>query len=277
TAAVLVAEIVGGVIFRSLALISDAAHMFTDTAALAIALAAIRIGRKPADDKRTFGYRRFEILAAALNASLLFLVALYILYEAYQRFVRPQPVESLGMLVVAAIGLAANFIAMQVLRAGSANSVNMRGAYLEVWADMLGSIGVIVGAVIIWFTQWAWVDPVIAVAIGLWVLPRTWTLLAETTNVLLEGVPKNVSIDAVRNALHGADGVAGVHDLHVWEIAGGLPSLSAHVVLQDGANAEQVRVAVAAALAELHIEHVTLQVEQSVCAQSCNHSALQRR
>ena len=177
TSTFLIAEVIAGVVFQSLALLADAAHMFTDAAALAIAVAAVRIARRPADAKRTYGYHRFEILAAALNAVLLFGVALYILYEAYRRFNAPAEVQPLGMLVVATLGLAVNLLSMRFLQSGKDTSLNVKGAYLEVWADMLGSIGVIVAALVIRFTGWAWVDTLVAVGIGLWVLPRTWVLL----------------------------------------------------------------------------------------------------
>ena len=201
TGTFLIAELVGAWLFNSLALLSDAAHMFTDAAALAIALAAIRIGQRPADKKRTYGYRRFEILAAAFNALLLFAVAAYVLYEGIQRFMTPQPVQSLGMLGVAAVGLLVNLIAMRVLVGGKDDSLNVKGAYLEVWADMLGSLGVIGAAILIYVTGWSWVDPIVAIAIGLWVLPRTWILLRDTTNILLQGVPRDMDLDAVRTAM----------------------------------------------------------------------------
>ncbi len=201
TGAFLVVEVVGGILTGSLALLSDAAHMFTDTAALAIALAAIRIGERPADSRRTFGYQRFEILAAAVNAALLLGVALYILYEGYRRFVAPPQIQSFGMLAIAVVGLAVNLAAMRILAPQQERSVNVRGAYLEVWSDALGSLGVILAAVVLWLTGWAWVDTLVAVGIGLWVLPRAWSLLRETTNVLLEGVPKGIDLDEVANEM----------------------------------------------------------------------------
>lgn len=215
TTTFLVAELVGAFIFNSLALLSDAAHMFTDAAALAIALAAVKIGQRPADDARTYGYRRFEILAAAFNALLLFAVAGYVLWEGIGRFFEPAEVESAGMLGVAVVGLIVNFIAMRLLSAGKDKSLNIKGAYLEVWADMLGSVGVIVGALVIMATGWQWVDPLVAIGIGLWVLPRTWTLLKDTTQVLLEGVPPGMQLGDIRAAIAATPGVAGVHDLHV--------------------------------------------------------------
>ncbi|MFN3725436.1 MAG: cation diffusion facilitator family transporter [Allosphingosinicella sp.] len=267
TTTFLVAELVGAFIFNSLALLSDAAHMFTDAAALAIALAAVRIGQRPADDARTFGYRRFEILAAAFNALLLFAVAGYVLWEGIGRFFEPAEVESAGMLGVAVVGLIVNLIAMRLLSAGKDKSLNIKGAYLEVWADMLGSVGVIAGALTIMATGWQWVDPVVAIGIGIWVLPRTWTLLRDTTQILLEGVPRGLRLPEVRKAMETTPGVAGVHDLHVWSLTSDDVSASAHVELALGADSETVRLAVAAMLLErFDIEHVTLQVEQEGCA-----------
>jgi cobalt-zinc-cadmium efflux system protein len=266
TTAFLIAEVIGAYVFNSLALLSDAAHMFTDAAALAIALAAVKIGQRPPDDKRTFGYRRFEILAAAFNALLLFAVAGYVLWEGIARFVAPAEVGSTGMLVVAAIGLVVNVIAMRLLSAGKEKSLNVKGAYLEVWADMLGSLGVIAGAVLIMITGWQWVDPAVAIGIGLWVLPRTWTLLKDTTRILLEGVPPHLTLGEIRAAIAATPGVSGVHDLHVWSLTSDDSSLSVHIELAVGAEAEAVRVRVAATLRErFDIEHATIQVEQGAC------------
>ena len=266
TTTFLIAELIGSFVFNSLALLSDAAHMFTDSAALAIALAAVKIGQRPADDARTFGYRRFEILAAAFNALLLFAVAGYVLWEGIDRFFYPAEVQSTGMLVVAAIGLIINLIAMKLLSAGKEHSLNVKGAYLEVWADMLGSIGVIVGAGVIMLTGWQWVDPLVAIGIGLWVLPRTWILLKDTTQILLEGVPAGIDLAKLRAAIASTPGVAGVHDLHVWSLTSDDHSLSAHVHLTEGADFETVRTAVAARLEKDYcIEHATIQMEREAC------------
>lgn len=266
TTAFLVAELAGAYLFNSLALLSDAAHMFTDSAALAIALAAVKIGQRPPDDVRTFGYRRFEILAAAFNALLLFAVAGYVLYEGIRRFFEPVEVQSTGMLIVATVGLVINLIAMRLLAGGKEQSLNVKGAYLEVWADMLGSIGVIAGAVTIMFTGWGWVDPLVAIAIGLWVLPRTWLLLKDTTRILLEGVPREISLRELRAAILDAPGVAGVHDLHVWSLTSDDHSLSAHVELSKGADFEMVRTTVSEMLHDRYeITHATLQLERDPC------------
>ena len=269
TTTFLIAEVIGAFVFDSLALLSDAAHMFTDSAALAIALAAIRIGQRPADDARTFGYRRFEILAAAFNALLLFAVAGYVLWEGIARFFEPVEVQSTGMLAVAVVGLVINFIAMKLLSAGKEQSLNVKGAYLEVWADMLGSVGVIVGALVIMVTGWQWVDPLVAIGIGLWVLPRTWILLKDTTHILLQGTPRGIPLKELRAAIAATPGVAGVHDLHVWSLTSDDHSLSTHVELAEGADFEAVRSTVATMLHDRYeIDHATIQMEREACEES---------
>lgn len=266
TSSFLIAEVIGAYWFNSLALLSDAAHMFTDAAALAIALVAMKIGQRSADAQRTYGYRRFEILAAAFNAVLLFAVAGYVLFEGISRFFEPSPVESVGMLIVASIGLLVNLAAMRVLAGGKEASLNVKGAYLEVWADMLGSLGVIGAAIVIYLTGWSWIDPFVAIAIGLWVLPRTWALLRDTTHILLQGVPRGFDLDAIRSAIAAVSGVESVHDLHLWSVAGDDASLTAHVLLQPGAAGEDTRVAVAEMLeAQFRIHHATLQTEIEPC------------
>ncbi len=226
-------ELFGGWYFKSLALLSDAAHMFTDVAALVIALLAIQIGKRVADVKRTFGYYRFEILAAVLNAVILLLVTIYIFFEAYQRLFSHSAVQPIGMFSIALVGLLVNFIAIRLLHEGSKESLNVRGAYLEAWADMLGSIGVIIAAVIIYFTNWESVDSIIAITIGLWVLPRTWSLLKESINILLEGVPDGIELSSIHNELAAIPKVCNVHDLHVWAVTSGKVSLTVHLVIDS--------------------------------------------
>lgn len=265
TTSFMVAEVVGALVTGSLALLSDAAHMFTDSAALAVSLVAIWIARRAADRKRTFGYYRFEILPAAFNAVLLFLVALYILFEAYQRLRAPVEIQSLGMLVIASIGLVVNLISMRLLRSGSTESLNVKGAYLEVWSDMLGSIGVIVAAIVIRTTGWAWVDSLVAAGIGFWVLPRTWILLKASINILLQGVPEGVDIQKLEIAIRGIAGVTDLHDMHVWALTSGKTVMSAHVVANIGVRDEQTILAEVTRLAraEFEIGDVTLQIESA--------------
>jgi len=270
TCAFLVVELVGGFLAHSLALLSDAAHMFTDTAALAIALMAIHIAKRPADSKRTFGYHRFEILAAAFNAMLLLVVAVYILWEAYLRLKAPPEIQSNLMLGIAVVGLVVNLVSMKVLRSGQEESLNVKGAYLEVWADMIGSIGVILGAVVIKFTGWAWVDSAVAILIGLWVVPRTMTLLKSSINILLEGVPEDVDLDEVKEALLGVPGVKSLHDLHVWSVTSGKTTLTVHLVTEPATHGEtQVLPAVRARMdKDFGIRHITVQCEVTPCDQT---------
>jgi cobalt-zinc-cadmium efflux system protein len=268
TGGFMLAEAIGGYLTNSLALLSDAAHMLTDTAALAIALVAIRIGKRAADARRTFGYARFEILAAAFNAVVLFLVALYILWEAVDRFRNPPPIQSGAMMVIAAIGLVVNVISMRLLQGGSEASLNVKGAYLEVWSDMLGSVGVLLAGATIALTGWKPIDPIIAVLIGFWVLPRTWILLRDSLNILLEGVPPGVVLQDIEDEILATPGVTGVHDLHVWAVSSGKSVLTAHIVRSekigtDSMLLEQVRTRL---IERFHIHHATLQIEAVACA-----------
>jgi cobalt-zinc-cadmium efflux system protein len=263
TTGFMIAEIIGALVTGSLALLSDAAHMFTDSAALAISLIAFQIAKKPADRLRTFGYARFEILASAFNAILLFFVALYILYEAYQRLVEPTPIQSTGMLIIAVLGLVVNLISMRILASASSDSLNMKGAYLEVWSDMLGSMGVIIAAILIRFTGWTWIDSLVAAGIGLWVLPRTWTQLRESLNVLLEGVPTGIDLEKVERTILAVEGVKAVHDLHVWSVTSAKNIMSVHVVIQSSAaNGQEILNRVTESVSHnFEIGHCTIQLE----------------
>ena len=266
TGSVLAIELAGAFLYNSLALLSDAAHMLTDVAALGIALMAVRIGGKAPDDKRTFGYKRLEILAAAFNALLLFAAAAYVLMEAIGRFRTPEPVAATGMLAVAVLGLIINLVSMRVLVAGRGESMAVKGAYLEVWSDAIGSVGVILGALLIRVTGKAWIDPVVAIGIALWVLPRTWALLSDTINVLLEGVPKGLDLAEIRQAISDLSGVCDVHDLHVWSMAISDVNGSVHIAIIEEANGEDVRLAVAELLERrFGIGHATIQIERDPC------------
>lgn len=269
TTTFLIAEAVAGLLLNSLALLSDAAHMFTDSAALGIALAAVRIAKKPADQYRTYGYHRFEILAATFNALLLFGVAIYILYEAYQRFQSPVAVQSVGMMVVASLGLVINLISIRLLSAGKDSSLNLKGAYLEVWSDLVGSIGVVVGGIVIYFTGWTWVDTIVAVGIGLWVLPRTWILLKESLNLLLEGVPLGIDIQEVEKEILSQKGVVSLHDLHLWAITSGKNSLTAHILIDGTVESTTLINSIQSSLSDkFAITHTTLQCETKLCDQA---------
>ncbi len=267
TSTFLIAEMVGGFVTGSLALLSDAAHMLTDVAALAIALLAIYVGRRPADTERTFGYYRFEILAAVFNTLLLFLIAIYIIYEAYQRLFITVEIQSMGMLIIATLGLVINIISMRLLSEDKEKSLNIKGAYLEVWSDMIGSVGVIIAALLMRYTQANWVDSAVAILIGLWVLPRGWLLLKESINILLEGVPQGVNLSKLKETLCTIEFIIDIHDLHVWAITSGKISLTAHVVTASHQNCEEILDRMRKMLAEqFDIHHTTLQHETTACA-----------
>ncbi|RJF74856.1 cation transporter [Deinococcus cavernae] len=261
TGTFLVVEVVYGILSGSLALLSDAGHMLTDVAALALSLFAIRMGQRAADKRRTFGYRRTEILAAALNAGALFAIGFYILFEAYKRLNEPVDVQTTPMLIVATLGLVVNIISARVLVGGSEGSLNVKSAYLEVMGDLLGSVAVILGAILIRFTGLTWIDPVLGALIGLWVLPRTWTLLKASVNVLLEGVPDGLDLDALRAEIAALPGVQEVHDLHVWSVTSGENNLTVHLVSPD--PAVNLTAQVAELAEQYEIEHVTVQMEAS--------------
>ncbi|MCB4824555.1 cation diffusion facilitator family transporter [Roseicella aerolata] len=256
------AEVVGGLLTGSLALLADAAHMLTDAGGLALALLAIRFGERPATPQRTYGYLRAEILSALANAVVLLLLTVYILYEAYRRFVEPPEVLGWPMLLVAVVGLAVNLASMRLLAGGSSESLNIQGAYFEVLSDMLGSLGVIIAALVIMATGWTLADPIIGAGIGLFIVPRTWNLLSQAAHILLEGAPPRVDVKLMERGIGEIRDVAAVHDLHVWTITSGLDAMSAHVVVRNGADHARVLRDVRTLVAErFGIDHVTAQVE----------------
>ena len=233
TLGVMVVEIVGGVLADSLALIADAAHMATDALGLGMALIAIHFANRPPSENRTFGLARAEILAALANCLLLLGVGGYVLYEAVQRFFTPAPTEGGLMIWFGVFGLVANMISLTLLMRGQKDSLNVRGAFLEVAADALGSVAVILSALVILATGWTAADPIASLVIALMIVPRTWKLLRETLDVLLEAAPKGVDMGRVRAHILATDGVEDVHDLHAWTITSGMPVLSAHVVVSS--------------------------------------------
>ena len=262
TSTYLVVEVVGGLATGSLALLADAGHMLTDVLGLTMALIAIKLGERAASARRTYGYYRTEILAALANAVLLVVVAVYVLFEAYRRFREPPEVLGGWMMVVAVIGLGVNLTGMLILTKGAGESLNVKGAYLEVLGDTLGSVGVIVAAVIILVTGWELADPIIGVGIGLFIIPRAFNLLREAVNVLLEGVPAGITLDEVRAALAALPGVKGVHDLHVWAITSGMHAMSGHLVVEDVSRSQTLLTEAQALLHDrFAIAHTTLQLE----------------
>ncbi len=271
TLAVMAAEIIGGLVSGSLALLADAGHMATDAAGIALALGAVTLAQRPARGRRTFGWQRVEILAAVANGLLLLVVAGYVLMEAVRRIGEPPDIDSGLMLGVAAVGLLVNLGSLAALHRGRAESLNVRGASLEVLADALGSVAVMVAAVVILTTGWAPADIIASAVIGVLVVPRAWQLLREALDVLLEAAPRGVDLGNVRTHILEVDGVLGVHDLHAWTITSGLPVLSAHVVVSDEALAAghggRVLDALCACLGEhFDVAHCTFQLEAAAHA-----------
>lgn len=272
TTAYLLAEVAGGLLTGSLALLADAGHMLTDVAGLAFALMAIRFAERPATPERTYGFYRIEILAALANAIVLIGISLYILYEAYERFRNPPEIQSGAMLAVAAVGLIVNIVGIYLLQSASKESLNMKGAYFEVLSDMLTSVGVIVASIIMLTTGWYYADPLISAGIGLFILPRTWMLLRDAVSVLLEGTPADVNLASLREAIKTVSGVADVHDLHVWSLTSGVNAMSVHAVLSDHDLHDDVLVAVQKKVtSEFNIAHATVQVECQGCSLNETH------
>jgi cobalt-zinc-cadmium efflux system protein len=262
TTAVLVVEVVGGVVSGSLALLADAGHMFTDVAGLGLALGAVWLASKPAQEDRSFGLYRVEILAAVINGMLLFGVAALILYEAWRRLAEPPEVASGLMLSIAFVGLVANSVSLWLLRDVQHGSLNMRGAYLEVLGDLLGSLAVIVAALVIWLTGFDQADAIASAFIALLILPRTWKLLKEAVDVLLEASPKGIDLRDVRRHIVETPGVVDVHDLHAWSITSGMNVVSAHVVIDGSAEPASVLDRLGACLSgDFDVEHSTFQLE----------------
>jgi len=267
TTAYLIAEVVGGLLTHSLALLADAGHMLTDVAGLGLALMAIQFAERPATPERIYGFYRVEILAALTNGVVLIGISIYILYEAYQRFRNPPEVQSGAMLGVALVGLVINIVGIYLLRAASEESLNMKGAYFEVMSDMLTSIGVIAAAIIMLTSGWYYADPLISAGIGLFILPRTWLLLRDAVGVLLEGTPTDVNLATLREAIGNVNGVAEIHDLHVWSLTSGVNAMSVHTVLADHGLHDEVLAAVQKKVtSEFKIAHATVQVECKGCA-----------
>jgi cobalt-zinc-cadmium efflux system protein len=258
----MVAEVVGGLVTGSLALLSDAAHMGTDVLGLGMALAAVLLASRPASSQRTWGTYRLEVLAALANGVVLFGVAGYLLFEAWQRVTDPPEVAGVAVLVLASVGLAVNLVSLRLLRTGSSESLNVKGAYLEVLSDTIGSVGVMVAGAVVALTGWTYADPVIAAAIGLFILPRTWRLCGQAVRIIMEIAPPDVDVADVEQRLARLPGVAGVHDLHLWTLTSGVEAASCHVVVADGADAHGVLDSVGDLLRdEYNVAHSTIQCE----------------
>lgn len=264
TATYFIIEIIVGFMTNSLALLSDAAHMLTDVAGQALALFAIWMASKPRNSKKSYGYLRIEIFSALINAIVLIFISGYILYEAWQRFENPPEIAGVPMLIVASVGLIINLISMKILSAGSKESINIKGAFLEVVSDMLSSVAVIIAGIIILITGWLLIDPIISALIGLFILPRTFSLLKESIDILLEGVPKDVDFNDVENYISQKSGVDSIHDLHIWTLTSGVNALSCHIIMKQDNTISENNDIVFEIKRELNINykinHTTLEV-----------------
>jgi cobalt-zinc-cadmium efflux system protein len=266
-----IVEVVGGLMSNSLALLGDAGHMFTDTLALGLSLVALTLAKRPASEKRTYGFHRAEVLAALTNGAILIVISVFIFYEAYQRFVEPPEVKGGLMLGVAAVGLVANVVGISILRSASRENLNVKGAFLHMWSDSVSSAGVIVAGVVILVTGWTVADPVVSVLIGVLILRGAAGLVLESSDILLEAVPKHLDVNQVSSALKEIRGVRDVHDMHLWTITSGVHALSCHVLIEDQtvSNSAQIVEEINETLGQKSgVAHSTLQLECEECEKS---------
>ncbi|MHB1096524.1 MAG: cation diffusion facilitator family transporter [Gemmatimonadaceae bacterium] len=271
TLAFFFAEVVGGWLANSLALLADAGHMLTDVGALGLSLFVAWFSRQPSTASKTFGYLRWEILAAFLNGSVLLLVSVGIVWEAVGRLRHPEPLQSGLMLLVATGGLVVNIIAARLLHAGSSASLNVRGAYLHVLGDLLGSVAAILAGLAVRYKGWTVADPVASMVMTLFIVRGAWALVRESVDVLLEAVPPHISLEAVRTAIAAVPGVGSVHDLHVWTVTSGMVAMSVHVVVPNAEHHQVALEQIHAAMARFGIGHVTVQIEGQELADCVPH------
>lgn len=262
----MVIEAIGGFLTNSLALLSDAGHMLSDSISLAIALLAFIFGEKAASFSKTYGYKRFEILAAVLNGVTLILIALFIFYEAIERFANPPEVATTGMLIISVIGLLINIVVAWIMMRGgdTEDNLNMRGAFLHVLSDMLGSVGAIIAALVIMFFGWGWADPLASVIVALLVLRSGYFVTKSAIHVLMEGTPSNVDVQEIIQIMEQTEGVQSIHDLHIWTITSGTNALSCHAVVDDQLNigeSEHILREIEHNLEHKGIKHITIQLE----------------
>jgi cobalt-zinc-cadmium efflux system protein len=256
------AELISGFLTNSLALLSDAGHMLSDAGAMALSLFAFRMASRPATHQSTFGFHRVEILAALFNGLLLWLIVGMIFAAAYDRFFQPPVVESFGMMIVAIIGLLVNIAAAAILHAGHRHNLNLRGAFLHVVSDAIGSVGAIVAGLIMLTTGWYLADPLISVFIGILILFSSWSLVKDSVSVLMQDVPKGIRLEEVKQTIEAVEGVSKVHDLHVWAVTSDIFTLSAHAVVENGGDFHEVLNGIEDTLKERYnIEHITIQLE----------------
>lgn len=262
TFAYMLAEAIGGFLTNSLALLSDAGHMLADVASLLLALLALWFAARPVTARKTYGYYRMEILAALANGAALVVISLLISYEAFQRIKSPEAVRGLEVTLIAIGGLVVNAISAYVLHSASTENLNMRGAFLHVMSDALGSVGAIVAGLLIWRWGLLLADPVISIVMCVLIIYSSWRLILESVNILLEGTPSHINVHAIVEAMHAVPGVSNVHDLHVWTISSGMDALSAHVTIEPGVSHKEVLEGLQEQLRSgFNIGHLTIQIE----------------
>lgn len=272
----MIVEAVGGFWSHSLTLLSDAGHMLSDAVSLGLSFIALVVGvRASANNNKTFGYKRFEILAALFNGVLLLVISIGIIIEAIRRFIRPEAVASIEMLIVAVIGMIVNVLVAWILAKGdTSGNLNMKSAFLHVISDLIGSIGAVCASLIIYFFHWNYADPIASIVVSSLILRSGWRVTKEAINILMEGRPEDINTAKIRHRLLDIPGVYGLHDLHVWTITSDFPSLSCHLVVDDGIDRDQLLREVETCLKEFHLRHTTVQVEGktfSDCHSDCEH------
>jgi cobalt-zinc-cadmium efflux system protein len=264
-----VAEIIGGLLSNSLSLISDALHNLTDSLAIFIAWVANKISKRPSNLKRTFGYKRIEILAALMNAAILFLVSAYLFYESFKRIMEPEPVRGGLMMIIAGIGLLANLLAVLLLHSDSKKNINVKAAYLHLLGDTLTSVAVIFGGILIYFFQVYWLDPVITIIIGLYILKATWGILRQTNDILMQGVPEGLDLELIRQDLEQIPEIANIHHVHLWNLDDHSIHFECHIELKENiriSETENIHQKIEQLLKEKHqVSHLTVQFEYQRC------------
>ncbi|MGD6858037.1 cation diffusion facilitator family transporter [Bacillus infantis] len=263
-ASFMVVEVIGGILTNSLALLSDAGHMLSDAAALGLSFFAIKLGEKQATSAKSYGFKRFEIIAAALNGLTLIAISIYIFYEAVQRIMDPPAVQSMGMLAISVLGLIVNIIAAWILMKGDKDeNLNVRSAFLHVLGDMLGSVGAITAALLIYFFNWGIADPIASVIVAILIIISGWRVTKDSFHILMEGAPEQIDASSIRSSLESIISVKEIHDLHIWSITSGVPMLSCHIAItEEGRHDEVLREAQAALHNQFGIDHSTIQVER---------------
>ena len=258
----IVVEVISGLLTGSLALIADAGHMLADAGGLTLALFAINFSSKPATPQRTYGFYRIEILAALANSAILILVSIYIIYDAYERIIEPPQIKGAALIIVGTIGLVVNLVGINILKGHANENLNIEGAYLEVLKDTLGSVGVVVVGIVTSISEFYLVDPIISVGLAFYILPRIWSLMKKSINILMEGVPMNISYEEVKKAILQIKGVTGVFDIHIWTITSGMDAITAHVVVSDPSKSQTILKEISSMLENrFKITHTTIQIE----------------